>query len=311
MKSFKKPLLLSIKQIDSTDLRFNIFESDLTGYHFADSVILQNTGRVYRILYGFEILTANLEPDYRFPALCLSEKLPLVEILEIIVTVQRRKRELFPIETARIIHLACQSGMSDDDIVDQVFSLLHLKPDPALIADYRQMITLSKSMVRYLTDKHAPVKTWLNLVHRGLIGIPALDKFIQLNPTLSIFEEITTSLFEISKRESIRLDSLFESLHWNGIVEKADLEEKVRIRRIRDIILQRRFPKLSAHREQVEKVLKQIPLPENAKLNFDETFEKKEIQINWRLHTPADIERMHAFFNDETVRRLKILLNTL
>ncbi|MDO9547370.1 MAG: hypothetical protein Q7J65_00170, partial [Candidatus Marinimicrobia bacterium] len=90
-----------------------------------------------------------------------------------------------------------------------------------------------------------------------------------------------------------------------------NLEPKERIRQIRNAVFQRRFPLLSTHKESVEKVFNQISVPENASLHYDETFEKKELVLHWRLSTETDIDKMRNFYTDEAIRKIQQLLDTL
>ncbi|MBN2600469.1 MAG: hypothetical protein JXR87_00595, partial [Candidatus Marinimicrobia bacterium] len=157
----------------------------------------------------------------------------------------------------------------------------------------------------------APVKTWMFVLKFTQDEQSDLGYMIRLRPTLSIFEEIICSLYEIQKRECLSQKDLLPQLQWETILTNEDLEPRERIGQIRIAVIRRRFPLYSIHKENVETVLRQISLPENASMHYDDTFEKKELRLNWRLETQADIKKMTDFYTDDAIRKIQHLLDTL
>ncbi|MFH1252534.1 MAG: hypothetical protein V1715_15765, partial [bacterium] len=100
-------------------------------------------------------------------------------------------------------------------------------------------------------------------------------------------------------------------LQWTTLLTDENLEPKERIRQIRNAVFRRRFPLLSTHRENVEKTLRRISLPENAGIHYDDTFEKKELQLHWLLNTETDIDKMRNFYTDDAIQKIQLLLDTL
>jgi len=311
LKPVAKPVVLSIEQIDKSDHRFDLFLPDSGGYHFTDIIFVQKMRQCYRIVDGFKIINAGLPDQHQFPAVCFPESASLLSILSILVEIKVRIRPLFPIEIARVFQMARQDGVSDIELMALLFPLLGLKSDAGLIDRYLQILSLTLLIIKYLIEKNASVKTWLFILKFTPDEQSDLDDLIRLRPTLSIFEEIANTLYEIQKREHLSQKDLLQQLQWNNILTDENRESKERIGQIRMAVTRRRFPLLSTRKESVETEFRQISLPENASMHYDDTFEKKELRLSWRLETKADIKKMTDFYTDDAFRKIQQLLDTL
>ena len=306
-----KAILLTIDQIDQNDRCFDVFETEPEGYHFSESLLVQKTGNGYRIITGFASLSAGISPDYRFSAVSLSADENPLEILKTIILLKQKSRALYPIEMARIFRLARELDVPETDIDKNLMPVLRLKQEKGLAGHYLQLLMLSEKYCKYLIGKKAPAKTWLGLTRFDKTGRQQIEKIIDLNPTLSVFEEIIVNLFEIAARETVSVSDLLADLNWDAALNDGTLEAKDRLFKIRDLITRRRYPLLSAHRERIGELVKQLKLPENASLNYDKTFEKKELRISWRLNSAADIKRMRTFYSGKIIRLFQQLLDAL
>ena len=310
LKPVAKPVVLTVDQIDKSDHHYNLFLSDSEEYSFTDIIIVQKTGRHYRIIDGFQIINASLPAHHQFPAVCFPENAAPLTILRTLVETRIKKRRLFPIEIARIFQMARAGGISDAELKESLFPLLGLKSDAGLIDRYLQFLSLTSPILMYLIEKNASVKTWLFILKFTQNEQSDLGDLIRLRPTLSIFEEIVSNLYEIQKRENLSQTDLLSQLQWKTILTDENLESKERIGQVRNAISRRRFPLLSTHKDNVEAALRQITLPENAGIHYNDSFEKKELRLNWCLHTKADIKKMSDFYTDDTIRKIQQLLDT-
>ena len=311
MKPVVKPVILTVEQIDKTDHFFDLFISDSNEHHFTDTIFVQETLAGYRIAGGFEIIKAELPNHYKFPAVCFQKNESIVNILSILVKARGGKRPLFPIEIASVFQFAREQGVSDADLIKLFFPMLGIKSDESLIERYFKLLSINEAIINYLIDKNAPLKTWMFITKFNPTDQFDLQDLIQLRPTLSVFEEVAISLYEIQKRESISLQEILKQLHWTQLLNDKSLLSKERIGQIRNAIFMRRFPLLSTHKESAEKALNQISIPENASMHYDDTFEKKELRLNWRLNTEIDIDKMRSFYTDDAIQKIRQLLDVL
>jgi len=310
LKPVAKPVVLTVDQIDKSDHHYNLFLPDSEEYCFTDIIIVQKTGRRYRIIDGFKIINAGLPVHHQFPAICFPESASSFSILSKLVETKVKKRPLFPIEIASVFQMARQDGVSDIELMTLLFPLFGLKSNAGLIDRYLQFLLLTSSIIKYMIEKNAPVKTWLFILKFTQNEQLDLGDLIRLRPTLSIFEEIVSNLYEIQKRENLSQTDLLSQLQWKTILTDENLESKERIGQVRNAISRRRFPLLSTHKDNVEAALRQITLPENAGIHYNDSFEKKELRLNWCLHTKADIKKMSDFYTDDTIRKIQQLLDT-
>ncbi|MDO9547566.1 MAG: hypothetical protein Q7J65_01200, partial [Candidatus Marinimicrobia bacterium] len=294
-----------------TDHHFDLFLSDSDEYHFTDTIIVQKTVRGYRIVDGFEIINAGLPDHYQLPAVCFPENASLLTILRTLVEIKLKKRRLFPIEIARVFQMTREHGISDAKLMESLFSTLGLKSDESLIEQYLLLLSVNEPIINYLIDKNAPLKTWLLITKFNQADQSDLHDLIRLRPTLSVFEEIVISLYEIQKRENLTQKELLTQLRWTMLLTNENLESKEQIGQVRNAVFRRRFPLLSIHKDNVEMALRQISLPENARIHYDETFEKKELVLHWRLSTETDIKKMRDFYTEDAIQKIQQLLDIL
>ncbi len=134
---------------------------------------------------------------------------------------------------------------------------------------------------------------------------------LPLRPTLSLFEELVTHLYEIGRREHLSLLEIFEQFRWQEQVSTESQEPKERIKTLRQAVYRRRYPALSAHRDKVLEELAGVALPDNVELNFDDTFERKELRLEWSLSSSEDLKKMEKFCSSETLDKIRRLLDAL
>lgn len=311
MKIFGKPVILTVEQLDHEDRRFDLFLPDRREYDITQTILVQPTDPKYRIVDGFEILTAGLSADRQIPAMAFPPDAAGLDILKRLVVIKRNRRPLSPVEISRIFRFAAGQNSSDAGIVEALGPVLGFPKDPKIIQQYRDLASIGEPVTQYLIAKKAPLKTWLLVAQQYWNVQPYLEMLIALRPTLSLFEELIIHLYEISRRERLSLAMLLEQLGWQEMVNAENGVPREELQKIRATVFQHRYPVLSAQREKVRKHLENIPLPANATLSCDDTFEKKELRLLWTLTSESDLTSMQRFCSTETIQKLRQLLDTI
>jgi len=311
LKIFGKPVILTTEQLDRADRRFDLFLPDRQGYAITQTILVQQTEKKYRILDGFEILTAGLPADRQFPAIVFPPDAAGLDILQKLVFIKQSRRPLLPVEISRIFRFAAGQNRSDTEIVEALCPAFGFRKDPKIIKQYRDLAFIGEPVTQYLITKKAPLKTWQLVAKQYRNAQPDLEMLIALRPTLSLFEELIIHVYETSRREHRSPEKLFTQLRWQEILQAENQAPPERLQEIRAAVFRRRYPALSAQREKVRECLDNISLPANAALYYDDTFEKQELRLVWTLTTENDLLNIQRFYSAETIEKLRQLLDTI
>ncbi len=306
------PVILTIRQIDLTDTIYNIFinkSSNEASPEIVDSLIVQQSGHLFRLIDGFDVLHEDLPGGYSFPAYCIPSTESFDSVLEILIKNRLKKHSLLPLEIARIFRLALDNDVSEAKIVKTLFPLLHLAPKQEMIKRYLTLLTVTEIVADYLILKNATLKTWLQITQYPENDRNFIEDLIQLQPTLSVLEEIVQFLYEIQKRDTISQSQLLEQLTWSDFFRETDLSPKARLQQLRSRVFEKRFPQLSGHRKKVDEMINDLGLPGNAEISYDETFEKRELNLRWRLSSGKDVDNMDRFSSEEKSRKIREILD--
>lgn len=311
-----KPVVLNLRQINRNDNTFDIFtrprgKREPISYFSTHPILVQWQKSQYRLIYGFDILDYADEEEIELAAYQLPETVNPLNILKLILRLQTSSRILSPPEIGRLLQLAEKLHLSPTEIQTKLLPLMHLSGDNRLISQYRSLVSVPEPLYGYLLSRNAPLKTWLRFAGLSDDKYQYYAKLITfLKPTLSVVEEISLYLQEIQSRDKISLKEILQDLDWEQCLT-AESEAKVALARLRQAIYEKRFPQLSGHLQKIRQRIQDLNLPANAALNFDETCERRDIQLTWRLKTPKDLQRLRAFTNDQTLEKVRRLLDEL
>lgn len=311
MNVFVQPVILTVKQIDRTDQRFRLFQPEPPASLIDRLLLVQKTDRQYRVVDGFELLTDDLLPDRQVPAWCFPENPPILEILIVLVKIKQQRRPLNPLEIARVFQFARDAEIEDPTIAESLLPVIGLPGDPGIVRQYCALLSIREPLGQYLIAKKAPLKTWRFITSNFSETQHYLEMLLPLRPTLSLFEELVTHLYEIGRREHLSPLEIFEQFRWQEQLSTKSREPKERIEALRRAVYRRRYPTLSAHHEKVLERLASVALPENAELNFDDTFERKELRLEWSLSSSEDLKKMEKFCTSATLDKIRRLLDAL
>jgi len=311
-----KPVILNLRQINRNDNTFDIFnrpqgKREQTSFFPTNPILVQRQESQYRLIYGFEILDSADEEEIEFAAYQLPATAKSIDILKLILQLQTSSHIFSPPEIGRFLQLTEKLQLSPTEIQTELLPLMHLSGDDRLISQYRALVSVPEPLYGYLLSHNAPLKTWLRFT--GLSGeeyqcYAKIANF--LKPSLSILEEIKINLQEIQSRDKISLKNILLDLNWEQYLVSEN-ETKAALARLRQAIYARRFPQLSGHLRKIRRRIQDLNLPANAALSFDETCERRELQLAWRLKTPTDLQQLREFTEPSSLEKVRHLLDEL
>jgi len=266
----------------------------------------------YQIVYGFREFDHYQENEIaQIPAIVLPANYPLLDILRSILTVHCRYQALLPIDIARIIRFLHDNSRSYEEIQTALYPLLDRSRQAYSPTEYERLSDLPESLVRYLIDKRAPLKTWFFLGTRPTEFHGFFEMLLQqTQPSLSVLQEMAQNLQEIARRREISASQLIEDLQLIPTInnEKAASQKLATLRKI---LYSARYPQLSHHQQKIRARAERIPLPGNSQIQYDESFERKEIRLTTIFRSPADLERYAEQMTGKVYEQLRQLLRDL
>jgi len=118
-------------------------------------------------------------------------------------------------------------------------------------------------------------------------------------------------LSEIMTRDQKDFAAVLKDLNWEKYFQAGDITSKDSLAQLRTAVFQKRYPQLSIHKNAIDSDIKELVLPNNATLSYDESFEKKELTLQWRLRTTKDLKRLQQLGDDMTIQKIRQIMDKL
>ena len=180
---------------------------------------------------------------------------------------------------------------------------LKISPKAKIVETYKKFRLIDNSIANFLIQKKAPLKIWEYIVD---FSQQEQNFFVKLlattKPSMSNFLEIVENLSELQKIDEFDITKL-------DIILNDDIDTK--LTRIREIVNQKRYPNLISHKIKISELFNQISKPNNLKLQYDQSFEKKEIRGFFTISKDDEIENIKKFFSEKNIKIIKKTLEKL
>jgi len=310
-----KPVVLTVRQINKNDTTFDVFVHNQVvddTLFLINQILVQPSENGYRIVYGFDFLQTDYQDNDRIVVYSIPESLDLLSVLALIIKIQMNKRALYPVEIGKLLSVAKTYNIPDDDILHRLFPEVKITAQNKLIEQYKSTTSIHAAFREYLIRKNAPLKTWLLFADLKDPERKQIENFIaKFRPTLSVLEEIMLYLAEIKTRDRKNLAAVLKDLNWEKYFQAGDIPSKDSLVQLRTAVFQKRYPQLSIHKNAIDSDIKELDLPNNAMLSYDESFEKKELTLQWRLRTTQDLKRLQKLGDDMTIQKIRQIMDKL
>lgn len=312
-----KPVILSPNQIDRGDKTFDIFIARRENNRAKSSlplnrlVLVQSVGDKYRLIYGFDTIQNLRQPDVPIAAYCVCENIDIAELFIILIEIRLSDGGFAPVEVGRLLILAEDQHISEDRVTKRLLPALKITPNLKFIKQYRQITGLEEPVREYLILKNAPLKTWVLLADRSPADLKIVKKLLALRPTLSVLEELVVYLTEISKRDHSDFKTISGELNLEQYWSADYPEVRNSLSVIRTAVFLRRFPQLGAHKAMIDREIERLEIPPNMQIDYDQTFEKKEINLFCHLRNSCDVDRLRDYLKDARIEKIRRLLDRL
>ena len=284
---------------DNFNQIFDLSESSHKDSTFLKPLIARKNNDFAEILIG-DIPTINYA---QLPIYFIPEDYSQFQILQYITDYFLFDGELNNRIISNILNYIDKIESNEKDQKRYISTKLKISPRPKIVETYKKFSLIKNSITDFLIQKKAPLKVWEYLAK---FSQEEQNFFFQLltvtKPSMSNFLEIVENFSEL------QIIKAFDLLELDTILND-DIDKK--LSRIREVVNRKRYPNLISHREEIVTLFDKIANPNNLNLQYDQSFEKKEIRGFFNISKIDDIESLKKFFSEKNINILKETLEKL
>ncbi len=270
---------------------------------------IQNNDKL-EVIYGWnDVENFRNNNQKEIPAYILPDNMSFFELFEIIVTYFKNDNELNPIQISNLLSYIVSEIIDSKDL-RKFTQLLGISAKEEIAKKYLSIQNIHNDIIQYLIKKKTPIKTWFLFA-----GIKKSDEWFfidftsKMNPSLSIVNEVIINLQESALRDKVALSDILDKINTQ---QYFTIDEPIKLLPdLRKDIFKIRYLEIFNHITEVNDILHKIKTPNNIKLQFDKSFETKNIQTIINISSKQDLEKAIDFFSGQNTDQLKSLLEKL
>jgi ParB/RepB/Spo0J family partition protein len=282
---------IALRSVDLEDFFFVItFAPDLSSLHASIArggllhpPILQPTiskGH-YRVVSGYKRLLALQKLGADEVSACISTGEDDLSLFLMNLEENLGSRQLNVIEKALALDkLSRQFGLSREDILGKYLPRLELGSDPKTLDLYLSIAQLEDEIKRALASDRLSVAA-----AQQLTSLPLADRmtFIRLVEALrlgkSLQRELLVLLTDLARKEKTSFSEILAPVKVASAMKGKAAQAPLQARRVRQLLIERRYPRYSQAVERFEKLRERLQLPAHILLQAPPFFEGQ----SWRL----------------------------
>ena len=285
---------------DNFNQIFNIQKSININSTFIKPFIARKNGELAEILIGkIDSIQGINIPIYFIP-----EESSQFQILQYVSDYFLFDAELNNSIISNLLNYVEKIDINETDKKIYISTKLKISLKPKVVELFKKFNFIDPLITDFLIMKKAPLKVWEYITNfdkteqNFLIKLlkttkPSMSNFLEIVENLSEYQLTNTNL-DVSELEYILDD---------------DIDNK--LSRIREFINIKRYPTLTSHRDEISKIFNQISKPNNMNLQYDQSFEKKEIRGSFTISKENDINDLKRFFSDKNIEIINKTLKKL
>lgn len=287
---------ISLEEIDFSDETFSInFRPNLQGLRSSiekigliQPILLRRRSGGYQIVCGFRRLCILRELSWsQVPAIVVGEERDDLQLFEISIQENLTTRGFNPIEKAMVIDkLIRKFRVEPSEVIQSYLPLLSLEPNEKILNTYLSLAQMEEEVKEYILKEEV---SRTNI--RKLSTFSGEDRKM-LIPFLSSlklgenrFREILNLLDEIARRDRRSIGEIVQRSELQTILSREELTPSQKTDRVKKILLELRYPRLTELERTFEERMKNLNLPPNISLFHSPFFEGKEWRIELRFET--------------------------
>ncbi len=192
-------------------------------------------------------------------------------------------------------------GRTEEELLSSHLPRLGLGSDPKILKMYLALAGLEDEIKRGL----AADELSLAVAHRLTAGKPedrlAFFRLVrQLKPGKNLQREFLSLLADIGRRENTAIDALLADQAIISLIANEDLPAPQRMKRIREILMRRRYPHFSEAMEQYERLRRRFRLPPGMALSAPPFFEGSDWRLSITFRSREELQQIRKAFQELT-----------
>lgn len=286
---------IKVCDIDLTDGRFNHFNSSSDLKRLAASikssglispVLVKPVNGGYIAVSGFNRIKAfDQLKEPRVPAFIVPEtEDDFITLKKAIISVTF-KRVLSQKEL-----ISCVTHLSQYidalEIAGQAEGLFNVQLNPKYVKELIAIGCMDHPALELIDSGRLAFKT-----AKKIVGFPGDDQrcllklFSRIKASASIQREIVQHLFELSKRDKIKIESILASKDMSNLLNDTGMEPVMLTRELRYCIYKMRFPNLAQAQRRMSKKISALKSGNGMKIETSDTFEDSHVSFSFKINT--------------------------
>ncbi len=283
------------------ETNFNELFSAIKSTGIINPPLLQKQVNKYRIVTGFKRLEIAKLMDIKDLYSWLADPdCKASDLFEFSLKENLSQRELNIFEKVRAIICLENIGVSENEIVDLFMPMLGLNPSIHLKDELLFIDKIPKALQKYIERKKLPWRRFQHLDKMSQSELNYLAKLIIiLNPSATVFEELSRDLLEVARREGLLLNQVAMHLGLDNMIDEAGLSDRERMTKIRRAVNIKRYPTLAGINQEIEDKLSNLEKLDFLKIDWDKKLEDTGLTFEFKINNANQLEEVMDFFSNE------------
>jgi len=261
--------------------------------------------RGYRLLSGFRRYQAALELELKqIPATIVLDGTVIEEMMFQVLLEQRTRQAFNLIEKAKVLRILDWLGIPWERVKTQFLPLLDLNGNVTLVKDVKTVLTFLPTVQDYIEKYDMSLKQSMVFKHLSRIQ---QEMVMEIATRLEIRSvellDMITMLNDISKRDIVPIETIIQELNSSGILNEEKLTRNQKCDRLKHVLRNRRYPRLSSWNKQLEQLKKEMKMPQNIGFSWHPSLETPGMTLQVGIRSLKDVEAMLSLFTDPQNQR--------
>ncbi len=188
---------------------------------------------------------------------------------------------------SRFLRLAHELGLDRAEL-ETLIKLLGLPAHDKLIRQYLAISQLPDQVLDYCLEKNFSLKQCFHLSkHPRELVIQLFEWKSRLHLTASVIEEVLNNFKDILRVEELSMADLLAEAGLQQVIQSPGSPQEI-TQRLRQWARLRRFPMLSEIQTRMQQYQREMVLPNQLKLEWDDSLERQELRLAIRIKQPDE-----------------------
>ena len=257
----------------------------------------------YHVIDGFK--RVQLAQDLQvteIPCITLPEDTKAIELTTIII--QKDEATLQHSASRKSLFLAlCHKLDINSESLSPLLELLNIENHPRVIRQYLNVAELPHEVLAFCDEKGFSLKQCTHLSkHPRALLIQLFQWREQLHFTAAVIEEILNHFKDIMRIEGIELKDIEQEEAFINLMQSQSNNQQ-RTQALRHWLRLRRYPRLSAIQNKMDKTVNDMNLVKSVSLNWDRSLENRALTLIARITEPEQWHDIYQSLGDSLVQQ--------